>query len=131
MVVYVFRTSSLNDKHSCQLFRMVSWDKTAPTLTTPVIRANTSCAVATNFSNLAFLSSSVSVGQHEPFGSCIIPLPKLFASDNSLQFYDFLQLVVVTSLQYFESRLQLDLVGLWFLIFASYPQPFFPRYFNV
>ena len=47
--------------HSCQLFRMDLRDKTIPTLTTPLIRANMSCAVATIFSSLAFLSSSVSM----------------------------------------------------------------------
>ena len=58
---YVVRTSSLNDEHSCQLFRMASRDKTAPTLTTPLIRANMSCVVATTFSSLSFLSSSISM----------------------------------------------------------------------
>ena len=42
--VYVVRTSSLNDKHSCQLFGMGLRDKTTPTLTTPLIRSNMSCA---------------------------------------------------------------------------------------
>ena len=71
---YVVRTSSLNDKHSCQLFRMCLRDKT-----TPLIMANMSCVVATillfffcpspwpnlsrlvaaSFSSLALLSSSV------------------------------------------------------------------------
>ena len=36
-------------------------DKTTPTSTTPLIMANMSCAVATIFSSLAFLSSSVSM----------------------------------------------------------------------
>ena len=57
---YVVRTSSLNDKHSCQLFRMGLRDKTTPISTTPLIRANMSCAVATIFSSLDFLSVSVS-----------------------------------------------------------------------
>ena len=61
MGAYTVRTSSLNDKHSCQLFRMGLNDKTAPTLTTPLIRANMGCAVATIFSSLAFLSSSISI----------------------------------------------------------------------
>ena len=58
---YVIRTLSLNDKHSCQLFRMGLRDKTMPTLTTPLLRANMTCAVATIFSSLAFLSSSISM----------------------------------------------------------------------
>ena len=61
MVAYVVRTSSLNDKHSCQLFRMGLRNKTTPTLTTPLVRANMSCAVATIFSSLDFLSSSISM----------------------------------------------------------------------
>ena len=63
MGAYVVRTSSLNDKHRCQLFRMGLRDKTAPTSTTPLIRANMGCAVATIFSSLAFLSSSVSMAK--------------------------------------------------------------------
>ena len=58
---YFVRTSSLNDKHSCQLFRMSLWDKTTSTSTTPLIKANMTCAVATIFSSLAFLSSSISM----------------------------------------------------------------------
>ena len=64
MGAYVVRTSSLNDMHSCQLFRMGLRDKITPTLTTPttpLIKANMSCGVATIFSSLAFLSSSVCI----------------------------------------------------------------------
>ena len=60
MGAYVVRTSSLNDKHSCQLFRTGLRDKNTPTLTTPFVRANMSSGVATIFS-LGFLSSSVSM----------------------------------------------------------------------
>ena len=62
-MIYIFiscgcqRTSSLNDKHSCQHFRMGLRNKT--TLTTPLVRANMNCAVATIFSSLDFLSSSI------------------------------------------------------------------------
>ena len=51
----------LNNKHSCQLFKMGLRDNTIPTLTTPLLRANMSCEVATIFSSLAFISSSVSM----------------------------------------------------------------------
>ena len=61
MGAYLVRTSSLNDKHSCQLFRMGLRDKTTPTSTTHLIRSNMSCAVATIFSSEAFLSSSISM----------------------------------------------------------------------
>ena len=57
MGAYVVRTSSLNDKHSCQLFIMGLRDKTTPTLTTPLIRSNMSCAGSYHLSSLAFLSS--------------------------------------------------------------------------
>ena len=39
---YVVRTSSLNEKHSCQLFIMGLCDKTTPTLTPPLIIVNKS-----------------------------------------------------------------------------------------
>ena len=54
MGAYVVRASSLNDKHSCQLFCMGLRDSTTPRLTTPLIRANMSCAVATIFSCFSF-----------------------------------------------------------------------------
>ena len=60
MGAYVVRKSSLNDNHSCQLFRMGLRDNTTPTSTTHLIRANMSCGVATIFSSLALLSSSIS-----------------------------------------------------------------------
>ena len=88
---YVVRTSSLNDKHSCQFFRMGLRDKTIST--THIIRGSMSCAVATIFSRLAFLFWSISMVNLSrlPFGSCIIALlsssvqPELFASDHLLQ----------------------------------------------
>ena len=55
------RTSSLNYKHSCQLFRMGLRDKTTPTLTTPIIRSNMSCAGSYHLASLAFRSSSISM----------------------------------------------------------------------
>ena len=61
MGAYVVRTTSLNDKHSCHLFRMGLRDKITPTSTTPLMWANMSCAVTTIFSSLAFLSSSISM----------------------------------------------------------------------
>ena len=61
MGAYFVRTSNLNDKHSCQLFRMGLKDKTTPTSTTSLIKANMTCAVATILSSLAVLSSSFSM----------------------------------------------------------------------
>ena len=47
--VYVVRTSSLNDKHSCQLFRKAS---SLVLLSSSVSTANLSCLLATTFSSL-------------------------------------------------------------------------------
>ena len=52
--------------------RMGLRDKTTPTSTTPLIRANMSCAVATIFSSLDFSFFVHLHGQPEPFGSCLI-----------------------------------------------------------
>ena len=69
MGAYVVRTSSLNDKHSCQLFRMFLRDKTTPTLTTPLIRSNMSCVGSYHLSSLAFLSSSISMANPSRLGA--------------------------------------------------------------
>ena len=60
MGAYVVRTSSLNDKCSCQLFRMGLRDKTTPILTTPLIRSIMNCTGSYHLSSLAFLFSSIS-----------------------------------------------------------------------
>ena len=49
MGVYVVRTSSLNEKHSCQLFRKAS---SLVLLSSSVSTANLSCLLATTFSSL-------------------------------------------------------------------------------
>ena len=49
--IYVVRTSSLNDKDSCQLFRKAS----GLVLSSSVSTANLSCLLATTFSSLRFL----------------------------------------------------------------------------
>ena len=82
--VYVVRTSSLNDKHSCQLFRKAS---SLVLLSSSVSTANLSCLLATTFSSLrstsprfnllrvarrCFLQSSVS-------GDLFFPLVLLLA----------------------------------------------------
>ena len=107
--VYVVRTPSLNNKHSCQLFRMGLRDKITPISTTSLVRANMICAVATNFSSLAFLSSSVSMANLSrlvaaSFSSLTLLSSsvstanlELFASDHLLQSF------VATSLQSFEN----------------------------
>ena len=64
---YFVRKSSLNGKHSCQLFWMDLGTKPQPTLTTPLVRDNLSCAVATIFSILDFLPLSISMAKLSRF----------------------------------------------------------------
>ena len=61
--VYVVRTSSLNDKHSCQLFRKAS---SLVLLSSSVSTANLRCLLATTFSSLRFLFNFTSL---QSFGS--------------------------------------------------------------
>ena len=60
--VYVVRTSSLNDKHSCQLFRKAS---SLVLLSSSVSTANLSCLLATTFSSLRFLFNFTSLQSFE------------------------------------------------------------------
>ena len=53
--VYIVRTSSLNDKHSCQLFRNAASFSSLALLSSSVSTANLSCLLATTFSSLRFL----------------------------------------------------------------------------
>ena len=62
MGVYVVRTSSLNDKHSCQLFRKAS---SLVLLSSSVSTTNLSCLLATIFSNLRFLFNFTSLQSFE------------------------------------------------------------------
>ena len=60
--VYVVRTLSLNDKHSCQLFRKAS---SLVLLSSSVSTANLSCLLATTFSSLRFLFNFTSLQSFE------------------------------------------------------------------
>ena len=62
MGVYVVRTSSLNDKNSCQLFRK---DSSLVLLSSSVSTANLSCLLATTFSSLRFLFNFTSLQSFE------------------------------------------------------------------
>ena len=62
MGVYVVRTSSLNDKHSCQLFRKAS---SLVLLSSSVSTVNLSCLLATTFSSLRFLFNFTSLQSFE------------------------------------------------------------------
>ena len=59
--VYVVRTSSLNDKHSCQLFRRAASFSSLVLLSSSVSTANLSCLLATTFSSLRFLFNFTSL----------------------------------------------------------------------
>ena len=60
MGAYVVRTSSLNDKHSCQLFRIDASFSSVVLLSSSVSTANLSCLPASTFSSLRFLFNSLS-----------------------------------------------------------------------
>ena len=62
MGVYVVRTLSLNDKHSCQLFRKAS---SLVLLSSSVSTANLSYLLATTFSSLRFLFNFTSLQSFE------------------------------------------------------------------
>ena len=54
------RISSLNDKHSCQLFRIAASFSSLVLLSSSVSTANLSCLPAINFSSLRFLFNLLS-----------------------------------------------------------------------
>ena len=62
MGVYVVRTSSLNDKHSCHLFRIAS---SLVLLSSSVSMTNLSCLLGTTFSSLRFLFNFTSLQSFE------------------------------------------------------------------
>ena len=113
------------NKHSCQFSRMGLRDKTTPSLTTPLIRDNMSCAVATIFSSLAFLSSFSMAGNLSHLVAASFYSLALLSSSDSMSNLSCLlattfsslgslQLIVVTSLQSFESGQALFLLVLFF-----------------
>ena len=63
--VYVVRTSSLNDMHSCQLFRKAASFSSLVLLSSSVSMANLSCLLATTFSSLRFLFNFTSLQSFE------------------------------------------------------------------
>ena len=99
-------------------------DKTTPTLTTPLVRANMSCAVATIFSSLDFRSLSVSIAKLSSLVAATFSSLALLSSSVStanlscsisttFSSFRFSQPIVVTSLQSFESGR-----ALWFSVFV-------------
>ena len=63
--VYVVRTSTLNDKHSCQLFRNAASFSSLVLLSSSVSTANLSCLLETTFSSLRFLFNFTSLQSFE------------------------------------------------------------------
>ena len=63
--VYVVRTSSLNDKHSCQLFRKATSFPSLVLLSSSISTANLSCLLETTFSSLRFLFNFTSLQSFE------------------------------------------------------------------
>ena len=118
------------------------WDKTTPTSTTPLIRANMSYAVATIFSSLDFLSSSVSMAKLSRLVAATFSSLAFLSSSVSTANLSFSLSTTFSSLRFLSNSLsspRLNLLRvarrcfLWFffLIYASYPQPFFPLFFSL
>ena len=136
MGAYIVRTSSLNDKHSCQLFRMGLRDKTTPTLTTTLIRSNISCAGSYHLFSLAFLSSSISTATLSRLAYASFSSLALLSSSVSIANLSCLLATTFSSLRLLSNslsspRFNLEIESgqemfLVVIIFASYPHPFFP-----
>ena len=113
-------------------------DKTTPTMTTPLIRANMSSVVATIFSSLAFLSLSISMAKLSRLVAASFSSLALLSSSVSTANLRCLLATTFSSLRYlsnsfssphfqsFESAQAQFLVVVCFLINASYPLPFVP-----
>ena len=113
-------------------------DKTTPTLTTPLIRANMSCVVATILSSFAFLPSSISMANLSRLVAASFSSLALLSSSISAANLSCLLVTTFSSLRFLSNSLSSPRFNLlrvarrcflWFfcfLIFASYPQPFFP-----
>ena len=115
-------------------------DKTTPTLTTPLIRANMSSVVATIFSSLAFLSLSISTANLSHLVAASFSSLALLSSISTANLSCLLA-TTFSSLRYLsnsfssprfnllrvaESGQAQFLVVFCFLINVSYPQPFVP-----
>ena len=111
-------------------------DKTTPTLTTPLIRANMICAVATIFSSLDFISSSISMAKLSRLVAATFSSHAFLSSSVSTANLSWSLSTTFSSLRFLSNSLsspRLNLLRvawccfLWFcfLIFASYPQPLY------
>ena len=130
-----FRTSRLNDKHSRQLFRMGLRDKITPIWTTPLIRANMSCAVAIIFSSLAFLSSSISMANLSRLVAASYSSLALLSSSVSTANLSCLLVITFSSLRLLSNSLSSPRCNLlrvarfrFCFLFSRLIQPFFPLF---
>ena len=139
---YVIRTSSLNDKHSCQHFRMGSMDKNTPTSTTPFIRSNMSCAVAIIFSSLDFLSSSISMTNLSRLVAASFSSLALLSSSIYMANLRCLLATTFSSVRFLSNSLSSPRFNLlrvarscfsWFFVFLFHvlSSAFFPLFFNL
>ena len=110
-------------------------DKTTPTLTTPLVRANMSCAVAIIFSSLDFLSLSISMAKLSSLVAATFSSLALLSFSVSMAnlscslsttFSSFRFLFNSLSSPRFNLLRVAGVVVFCFHMFASYPQPFFP-----
>ena len=107
-----------------------------------LIWADMSCAVATIFSSLDFLCSSVSMAKLSRLVAATFSSLALLSSSVSTANLSCSLATTFSSLRFLSNSLsspRLNLVGvarrcfLWFcfLNFVSYPQPFFPLFFSL
>ena len=111
-------------------------DKTTPTLTTPLVRANMSCAVATIFSSLDFLSLSISMAKLSSLVAATFSSLALLSSSVSTANLSCSLSTTFSSFRFLSNSLSSPRFNLLrvagrccffcFRMFASYPQPFFP-----
>ena len=95
-------------------------DKTTPTLTTPLIRANMSSMVATIFSSLAFLSLSISMANLSRLVAASFSSLVLLSSSVSKAYLSCLLATIFSSLRYLSNSFSLPrfnlLRFLWFSV---------------
>ena len=110
-------------------------DKTTPTLTTPLFRANMSCAVATIFSSLDFLSLSIFMAKLSSLVAATFSSLALLSSSVSTANLSCLLSTTFSSFRFLSTHCRHlasifrewpGVVVFCFRMFASYPQPFFP-----
>ena len=115
-------------------------DKTTPTLTTPLIRANMNCAVTTIFSSLAFLSSSISMANLSRLVAASFTSLALLSSSISTANLSCLLVTTFSSLRFLSNSLtspRFNLLRvarccfLWFSVFRVLSSAFLSSVFSL